>query len=96
MPGEINYYLINAFGLHCSEVTASNLVKVDSNGSIVDPGSTQLGINKEGFALHSAIYSARPDIRCIVHVNAIAGAAVSAMRCGLMQLSQESIKVSEL
>ena len=77
-------------------MTASNLIKVNADGIATDPGSTQLGIHRESFALHSTIHLARPDIRCIIHVNAIAGAAVSAMRCGLMQLCQESVAVSAL
>ena len=68
---------MNAFGLMYHEITASNLVRVDLEGNILDPGSTQLGINRSGFALHSAIHSARRDIKCIIHVHTNAGIAVS-------------------
>ena len=68
---------MNAFGLLYHEVTASNLVHVTLQGDIVDPGSTQLGINREGFVLHSAIHEARPDIKCVIHLHTNAGIAVS-------------------
>lgn len=53
-------------------------VKIDLQGEIVDRGSTNLGVNQAGFMLHSAIYAARPDVKCIVHIHTAAGAAVSA------------------
>ena len=71
---------MNPFGLMYHEVTASSLVKVDLDGDIVDPGSTQLGINRAGFAIHSAIHRARPDVKCVMHVHTTAGVAVS--KCG--------------
>lgn len=52
-------------------------VKINLQGEIVDRGSTNLGVNQAGFTLHSAIYSARPDIKCIVHIHTPAGAAVT-------------------
>lgn len=51
-------------------------VKINLQGEIVDRGSTNLGVNQAGFTLHSAIYAARPDIKCIVHIHTPAGAAV--------------------
>lgn len=75
-PGESNTYLVNAFGLLYHEVTASNLVRVSLQGDILDPGTTCLGINRDGFALHSAIHEARSDVKCIIHVHTNAGIAV--------------------
>lgn len=51
-------------------------MKIDLQGEIVDRGSTNLGVNQAGFVLHSAIYSARLDIKCVVHIHTAAGAAV--------------------
>ena len=39
VPGPQTHFLINPFGLHYSEVTASNLVKIDLQGNII--GSTE-------------------------------------------------------
>ena len=76
-PGERNTYLVNAFGLLYHEVTASNLVRVTLQGDVIDPGSTQLGVNREGFVLHSVIHEARQDIKCVIHLHTNAGIAVS-------------------
>lgn len=51
-------------------------MKLNLQGEIVDRGSTNLGVNPAGFTLHSAIYEARPDVKCIVHIHTAAGAAV--------------------
>jgi adducin len=88
---ELEQYLVNPFGLLYHEVTASSLIKVNSLGTVVEQGSTTYGVNKPAFSLHSAIYKARPDIRCIIHVHTHVVTAVSAMKCGILPLSQEAI-----
>ncbi|XP_039635307.1 alpha-adducin isoform X6 [Perca fluviatilis] len=89
-------FLIIPFGLLYSEVTASSLVKINLQGEIVDRGSTNLGVNQAGFILHSAIYAARPDVKCIVHIHTSAGGAVSAMKCGLLPISPEALSLGEV
>ncbi|XP_063313782.1 alpha-adducin isoform X8 [Pelobates fuscus] len=96
VSSEQEHFLIVPFGLLYSEVTASSLVKINLQGDMVDRGSTNLGVNKAGFTLHSAIYAARPDVKCIVHIHTPAGAAVSAMKCGLLPLSPEALSLGEV
>ncbi|XP_058472670.1 alpha-adducin isoform X2 [Solea solea] len=91
-----DHFLLVPFGLLFSEVTASSLVKVNIEGEIVDRGSTNLGVNQAGFVLHSAIFASRPDVKCIVHVHTSAGAAVSAMKCGLLPISPEALSLGEV
>jgi adducin len=90
-PENKSFFLINPFGLNFEEVTAASLVKVDSTGNIKEKGNTPFGINKAGFILHSAIHSARPDVNCVLHVHTNAGAAVSALKKGLLPISQEAL-----
>ncbi|XP_044123825.1 alpha-adducin isoform X1 [Neovison vison] len=96
VSSEQEHFLIVPFGLLYSEVTASSLVKVNIQGEIVDRGSTNLGVNQAGFVLHSAIYAARPDVKCVVHIHTPAGAAVSAMKCGLLPISPEALSLGEV
>ncbi|XP_053314194.1 alpha-adducin isoform X4 [Spea bombifrons] len=96
VSSEQEHFLIVPFGLLYSEVTASSLVKINLQGEMIDRGSTNLGVNKAGFTLHSAIYAARPDVKCIVHIHTPAGAAVSAMKCGLLPLSPEALSLGEV
>ncbi|XP_066566633.1 alpha-adducin isoform X3 [Amia ocellicauda] len=96
LNSEQERFLIVPFGLLYSEVSASSLIKINLQGEIVDRGSTNLGVNQAGFTLHSAIYAARPDIKCIVHIHTAAGAAVSAMKCGLLPISPEALSLGEV
>ena len=54
VPDDASHYLINPFGLHYSEVCASNLVKVDLDGRIV--GHSDWPINPAGITFHGAIH----------------------------------------
>jgi ribulose-5-phosphate 4-epimerase/fuculose-1-phosphate aldolase len=74
-------YLINPFGLHYSEVTADNLVRITLDGEVTD-GSAH-PVNRAGFVIHSAIHSAREDAHCIMHVHTTAGCAISCKEEGL-------------
>lgn len=58
-------------------------VKVNIIGEVVDQGSTDMGIDHFGFAPHAAIYSMRPDVRCIIHIHTPATAAVSTLRANV-------------
>jgi len=90
------HFLINPFGLLYHEVTASSLVKVDMQGGIVEAGSTNYGINVAGFTLHSAVHTARPDIRAVVHIHLPTVIAVSACQQGLLPLCMEAVLIGEV
>jgi ribulose-5-phosphate 4-epimerase/fuculose-1-phosphate aldolase len=74
-------YLINPFGLHYSEVTPENLVRIDVTGQVRDGSSHK--VNAAGFVIHSALHAARQDAHCIMHVHTTAGCAVSCKEEGL-------------
>src|SRR5258705_2275645 len=81
VPGEDRHYLINPFGLHYSEVTASNLVKVDLAGNIVGPSDWP--INPAGITFHGAIHATLPDAHCVMHLHTTATQAVCCLKGGL-------------
>jgi len=81
VPGEARHYLINPFGLHYSEVTASNLVKVDLDGNIV--GASDWPINPAGITFHGAIHATLPDAHCVMHLHTTATQAVCCLKDGL-------------
>ncbi|XP_067084138.1 beta-adducin isoform X3 [Osmerus mordax] len=93
---EQEHFLVLPEGLAYGEVTASSLVKVNVLGEVVERGSTSLGVDLGRFSLHSAIYSTRPDVRCLLHLHTPATAAVSAMKCGLLPLSHEALLVGDV
>lgn len=92
VPGSDHHLLINPFGLLYEEITASSLVRIDIAGTVMDPGSTDLGINRAGYVIHSAVHAARPDVACVIHTHTVAGVAVSCMAEGLLPISQTALR----
>jgi ribulose-5-phosphate 4-epimerase/fuculose-1-phosphate aldolase len=69
-------------------VTASNLIKVDLDGNLVDEPDAPM--HRAGFVIHSAIHGGRDDVDCVIHTHSKAGVAVAAMQDGLLPLSQHA------
>ncbi|XP_031654690.1 gamma-adducin-like isoform X2 [Oncorhynchus kisutch] len=93
---EQDHILIIPRGLSFAEASASNLVKLNIIGDVIDQGSTNLRVDPSGFSPHAAIYSIRPDARCCVHVHTPATAAVSSMKCGILPISQEALILGDI
>ena len=85
VPGEESAFLINPFGLSYREVTASNLVKIDIDGQVLD--DSPYPVNRAGFTQHSVFHRHLPDAHCIIHTHTTAGMAVSACAEGLRPIS---------
>lgn len=90
LPGPEHHFLLNPHGLLFDQVTASNLVKIDMDGTIV--GESDYPVNAAGFCIHSAVHMARPDLACVAHTHTAAGMAVSALPEGLLSLTQKSMR----
>jgi len=91
VPGSEDF-LINPYGLMFEEITASNLVRIDEHGKVLDD-PLKLGYNEAGFVIHGCVHAARPEINCVIHTHTRAGVAVSAMKCGLLPISQHAMRV---
>ncbi len=91
VPGTEDF-LINAYGLMFEEITASNLVRIDARGKVIDD-PLGLGYNEAGFVIHGCVHEARPEVNCVIHTHTRAGVAVSAMKCGLLPISQHAMRV---
>lgn len=85
------HFLLNPYGLGFEEVTASGLVKVDKHGTVVDAGTATGVVNAAGFVVHSAVHVSRPDLHAVIHTHETNAAAVSAMKCGLLPLTQDAM-----
>ncbi len=88
LPGPEHNFLINPYGLLFDEITASSLVRVDQQGKKLQ--DTPFPVNPAGFTIHSAVHEVRDDAGCVMHVHTRAGVAVSAQRCGVLPISQQS------
>lgn len=108
-------FLLSSYGILPSEVTTSNLVKVNAKGDIIDTPSNPLnnsfttgigkgtgggwlssGVDRGEFGVHAAIYTTRPDARCLIHLLTPPVVAVSCLKMGLMLLSESSCLVGEV
>jgi ribulose-5-phosphate 4-epimerase/fuculose-1-phosphate aldolase len=91
LPGRHDRFLINPYGMRFEEVTASNLVTADLDGTVIDD-PLGAGINPAGFTIHSAVHAARHDALCVLHTHTVAGVAVSCQKDGLLPLNQWSMQ----
>ena len=91
IPGPEHHFLLNPYNLMFEEVTASSLVKVDTNGHPVDP--SPFITNPAGFTIHSAIHMARPDAHAVIHLHTPHGQAVSAHGDGLLPITQTAMLI---
>ena len=92
VPGEPGHILINPYGYLYTEITASSLYKIDLDGNTVLKPDTHYSINHAGYVIHSAVHGARHDVKCVIHTHSRAGMAVSAMKCGLLPLTQTAMR----
>jgi ribulose-5-phosphate 4-epimerase/fuculose-1-phosphate aldolase len=88
LPGPEHHFLINPYGLMFDEITASSLVKVDQACNKLH--DSPFPVNPAGFVIHSCIHAVREDAGCVLHTHSRAGVAVSAQRCGVLPISQQS------
>ncbi len=85
VTGGERQFLINPFGLHYSEVTASNLVRIDVNGNIIGniSGDGKQRVNPAGFTVHAALHQGLAGAHCVMHTHTTAGCAVAGSVSGL-------------
>jgi len=78
---ESSRFLINPFGLHYSEITASSLLLVDLEGNVLR--ESRWPMNRAGFVIHSALHESQPQAHCIMHTHTTTGMAVACLKDGL-------------
>ena len=78
-------------GLHYNEITASNLVKIDIAGNVIDPGTSKFSFQQTGYIIHSAIHEQRPDLNTLLHVHSAAGTAVATAVDKIYPICQNSV-----
>ncbi len=77
LPGPDKHFLINPFGLHYTEVCASNLVKIDLAGNVI--GESAWPVNPAGFTVHAAIHDGIPGAHCVMHTHTTAGCSAGGL-----------------
>jgi ribulose-5-phosphate 4-epimerase/fuculose-1-phosphate aldolase len=93
VPGTKSHFLINPFGLMYTEITASNLLKVDIDGNKLTP--SQHPMLMAGFVVHRSIHMARHDANAVIHTHSRAGVAVSCQKQGLLPINLGSMGLND-
>jgi ribulose-5-phosphate 4-epimerase/fuculose-1-phosphate aldolase len=80
-------YWVNPFGLSFGLIRASDLIRVDHSGEVVEG---DWPVNVAAFAIHSQIHQARPDVQAAAHTHSRFGRAWSTLGRLLDPLTQDS------
>ena len=87
VPGSDHNFLMHRFGLLYEEVSASNLIKVDEHGTVLEGPSE---VNTAGFVIHSAIHLHHPHNKFVFHAHPPQAIAATAFKDGIPFLIQDS------
>jgi ribulose-5-phosphate 4-epimerase/fuculose-1-phosphate aldolase len=87
LPGRDDRFLVIPYGLHWSEVTASNLIVVDMDGRRVEGEGF---IEPTAFYIHGRIHRARADARCVLHVHMPYATAITSVEGGRVEMSTQN------
>jgi len=90
VPEHEDRFLINPYGLLFDEITASTLVKINTQGDKLD--DTPHSVNVAAFVIHAAIHTSHHDAACVLHTHSDASVAVSGQEKGLLPLSQFAMR----
>lgn len=90
VPDEPNHFLVKADTVFMEQVTASNLVKYDVDGTKVM--DSEYKASPAAYNVHAAVLKARPDITAAVHTHSPANLAVSAQKHGLLPITQQAMR----
>ena len=92
VPGSDDRILINPYGYMYEEITASSLVTINLAGEVLLNPTRDCGVNQAGYVIHSAVHAARHDVQCVIHTHTRAGMAISALKCGLLPMTQTAMR----
>ena len=80
-------FLLNRYGLHWSEVTASNLLALDAAGKILE-GEGEY--EKTAFYIHSRIHLAHPQATCVLHTHMPYATALTLLEGGRLEMVEQN------
>jgi ribulose-5-phosphate 4-epimerase/fuculose-1-phosphate aldolase len=85
LPG--GRFLLNGYGLHWSEVTASNLLALDGDGRILTGDGEY---EKTAFYIHSRIHLANPQAACVLHTHMPYATALTLLEDGRLEMIEQN------
>lgn len=91
VPETEDEFLINPYGLLFEEITASSLIKIDTEGNKLSDSPYEM--NRAGFVIHSAVHMGAHEAHCVMHCHTAAGVGVSTQKQGLLPITQMALTV---
>jgi len=91
VPGTEDEFLINPYGMLFEEITASSLIRVNTEGEKLSDSPYE--VNRAGFVIHSAVHMGAPEAHCVMHTHTQAGVGVAAQKQGLLPLTQMALTI---
>ncbi len=86
-PERPECFWVNPFGMHFSQIRASDLVLVDETGEVIEGNHP---VNTAAFAIHSRVHAARPDTVAAAHAHSMHGKAWSSLGRLLDPITQDA------
>ena len=86
-PEFTDTFWVNGFGMSFSQIKASNLIRVDHTGNVVEGNHP---VNAAAFAIHSSVHAARPESVGAAHSHSTYGRAFAALGRKLDPISQDA------
>jgi ribulose-5-phosphate 4-epimerase/fuculose-1-phosphate aldolase len=86
LPGGKSF-LLNRYGLHWSEITATNLLALDADGRLLE-GEGEF--EKTAFYIHSRIHLAHPRATCVLHTHMPYATALTLLDGGRLEMVEQN------
>ena len=86
-PEHTDWFWVNPFGMHFSQIRASDLILVNERGEVVEG---EHPVNTAAFAIHSRVHAARPESVAAAHAHSMYGKSWSALGRLLDPITQDS------
>jgi ribulose-5-phosphate 4-epimerase/fuculose-1-phosphate aldolase len=91
VPGTESQFLINPYGMLFEEITASSLLRIDTEGNKLSESPYEA--NRAGFVIHSAVHMGARAAHCVMHCHTLAGVGVATQKQGLLPITQMALTV---
>jgi len=90
VPGAVDRFLINPWGMHWSEVRASDLLVVDAEGKLIEGASEP---EPTAFYIHSRIHRGNPKASCVLHTHVPHATALTLLQNGRIEwIAQAAVR----
>lgn len=85
-PELLDHFWVNPYGMHFSQIRASDLILVNHHGEVVQGN---MPVNRAAFAIHSQVHKARPDVIAVAHAHSLYGKTWSTLGRLLDPITQD-------